>query len=182
MLTSDREVFEKLVTDTNHPDFSNYLTYALFASDRRDWIAYMTAETGDAPGDEAIAAWTSNVTPSTLDQLRTRAATIFDVAAQDYMAPAIEQARQETLQSSVLREVSGATEAQKAGLAATLAEVQAAGSFRKQFSIALLTAILAPLLIGAIIATALVYNDRFMTIRGIATVAEPAPAPATPAK
>lgn len=168
MPSSDREVFEALTNDPAHSEISNFLTYALFAFDRREWIAYIAAERGEAPTQAAIDEWTANLSPHAFDQIRLRATSFFEFAARDYMADDIEAARQETLQGAVVREVMSATEAQKLGLAATLTEVKAAGAFRKQFSIALLTAILAPLLIGAAIGAALIFSDRFPSLREIA--------------
>lgn len=179
MPTNDREVFQHLTDDLNHSDVSNFLTYAQFAFDRREWFAYRTREDGREPTEEMVAAWTADFTPHSFEQLRLRAQSFFDFAARDYMQDEIEAARQETLKSGVLREVSSAVEVQKAGLAATLAEVRSAGGFKKQLGIALLTAILAPLLIGAIIASALVYSDRFLTIRDVSKAIEvPASPPA----
>ena len=184
MPASDREVFQHLTSDPNQSEVSNFLTYAQFAFDRREWIAYRTQEDGREPTEEMIAAWTADQTPHDFEQLRLRAASFFDYAARDYMQPEIKAAGDDALRSGVLREVASAVEVQKAGLAATLAEVRSAGAFRKQFGIALLTAILAPLLIGAAIGAALIFNDRLPTIRDVAkaVAAPPAPPAATPDK
>lgn len=113
MPTNDREVFQHLTDDPNHSDVSNFLTYAQFAFDRREWFAYRTREDGREPTEEMVAAWTADFTPHSFEQLRLRAQSFFDFAARDYMQDEIEAARQETLKSGVLREVSSAVEVQK---------------------------------------------------------------------
>ena len=167
MPSNDREVFQHLTSDPNHSDVSNFLTYAQFAFDRREWFAHRTQEDGREPTEEMVAAWTMNHTPHSFEQLRLRAQSFFDYAARDYMQDEIEGARLEVLQSGVLREVANATKVQELGLKATLEQVKSAGALWRQAAIALLTAILAPIIIGGILALALLGERAMPTIAGV---------------
>ncbi|WP_342167148.1 hypothetical protein [Methylobacterium sp. SD21] len=145
---SDTEVFEALTGDGDDPNAEDYITYALFAFERREWIAHYTRERGQAPSEADLQAWVQNITAYQFEQMRRRAATFFDAAARSYMAVEIEQIGQDLLRTFVVR------------------EVKAAGSFWRQFAIALLTAILAPLLIGLVVVAALRSEDYMPTIKG----------------
>ncbi|GAB6842201.1 hypothetical protein HNR00_003767 [Methylorubrum rhodinum] len=182
MPTNDREVFQHLTGDPNHSDVSNFLTYAQFAFDRREWFAHRTREDGREPTEEMVAAWTMNHTPHSFEQLRLRAQSFFDYAARDYMQDEIEAARQEALQSGVLREVASATKAQELGLKATLEQVKSAGALWRQAAIALLTAILAPIIIGGILALALLGEKAIPTIAGVKDAVSRQAAPPDAAK
>lgn len=170
MPTSDKEVFQELTSATEHSEVSNFLTYAIFAFDRRDWIDTFTKKHKREPDQAEIEAWIANLTPHSFDQMRLRAAAFFEAAAQDFMAEDIEAARQETLQGGVLREVRAAVEVQNAGLARTLAEVRSAGSFWKQLGLQTLTSIIAPLLVGGVIAAAVVFSDKLPSAQEVANI------------
>ena len=148
MPDNDREVFERL-TVGDAESVEDFLTYAIFAFQRREWVNHFTARNGTPPAAADIEAWIGNLTDYDFDQMRTRAAGVFDLAARAYMAPDIEAAREDGLRDALLREVRGATDLQKSELGAAVATVKAAGSFWTQLGVALLTAIIAPLIIGA---------------------------------
>lgn len=164
MPANDREVFEDLTSGDGGASAVNFLTYALFAFERREWIQHhAAAHGGTAPTQAEIDTWISNLTPYQFEQMRSRAAGTFDVAARNYMADEIDTARQETLQGAVVR------------------EVRAAGSFWRQLFIALATAILAPVIIGVIVVAALRSEDVIPTITGSKnTMAPKSETPNTP--
>jgi hypothetical protein len=81
--------------------------------------------------------------------MRNEAAGFFDTAAREYLEDEIEAAKRGVLDAEILK------------------EVKAGGNFWRQIWIALVTAILAPLIIGGRIAAAIAYNDRFPTIDAI---------------
>lgn len=172
MPNNDREVFDRL-TDGDGEPVEDFLTYALFAFQRREWVNHAIETNGTAPSDADIDGWIRNLTPYDFDQMRTRAAGFFDVAARSYMAPEIEAAKEEALRQALLREVRGVTEVQKSELGAAVATVKTAGSFWTQLGVALLAAIVAPLIIGGVIVFALAFSDRFPSIREIARGAAP---------
>ncbi|MGX7708864.1 hypothetical protein [Methylobacterium sp. Gmos1] len=100
-------------------------------------MTHHTATHGQPPTAGEVETWIGNITDYQFDQMRIRAASFFDVAARAYMADEIEQARQDTLKSAVVR------------------EVKAAGNFWRQLFIAMVTAIMAPVIIGLIVVAAL---------------------------
>lgn len=155
MPSSDQEVFEKLTGDAETPDELASITYALFAHERREWIRHHEQHRGVQPTASDIQSWIGNLTDSQFAQMRTQAAGFFDAAARSYLADEIEARERMALQDAIVR------------------EVKTAGAFWRQFAIALLTSILAPIIIGGVIAAALVYNDRFPSIRDVSGVSNP---------
>ncbi|WP_375459897.1 hypothetical protein [uncultured Enterovirga sp.] len=155
MPTSDQEVFEKLTGDEEIPDELAFITYALFAHERREWIRHYEQRHGEPPSVADVESWIGNLTDSQFGQMRTQAAGFFDAAARSYLADEIEARERLALQDAIVR------------------EVKTAGAFWRQFAIALLTSILAPIIIGGVIAAALVYNDRFPSLRDLSGVPSP---------
>ncbi|MEH3146832.1 MAG: hypothetical protein PGN34_16120 [Methylobacterium frigidaeris] len=164
MPTNDREVFEKLTGGAGSPPVEAFITYALFAFERREWLSHHTAARGHPPSEAEVEVWIGNITDYQLDQMRSRAATFFDVAARAYMADEIEEARQETLKGAIVR------------------EVKAAGNFWRQLFIATATAIIAPVTIGLIVVTALRSEAFIPTISGTRTLVQPQLPNATPGR
>lgn len=152
---NDREVFEKLTGGADIPNVEDYLTYALFAFERREWVAHRIAIHKNSPSEQDIETWVGNLTGYQFDQMRRRAAEFFDLAAREYMAGEIELARQNVLKSEVVR------------------EVKAAGSFWRQLFIATATAILAPVIIGLIVVAALRSESLIPTITGTQQTVQP---------
>jgi len=151
MPANDRDVFEDLTGGEEGQNALSFLTYALFAFERREWIAHHTnANNGEPPTDQQIDGWISNLTPYNFTQMRNQSGEFFDVSARAYMADDVEAARQQTLQSAIVK------------------EVKAAGSAWRQLVIAMATAIAAPVIIGLIVVAALKSEDIIPTIKGIA--------------
>lgn len=148
MPVNDREVFEKLTGGGDAPSVDNFITYALFAFERREWINHHAGTKGEPPSDADIETWISNISDYQFEQMRARAASFFDVASREYMADEMEAARQEVLKSAVVK------------------EVKAAGNFWRQLFIATATAIIGPVIIGLIIVAALKSEAVLPTITG----------------
>lgn len=149
MVSNDREVFEKLTGGNETPSVDDFITYAVFAFERREWLSHHIVSHGRPPSEEEVAAWIGNITDYQFEQMRSRAASFFDVAARNYMADDIEAAKQETLRGAVVR------------------EVKSAGSFWRQLFIATITALAAPVIIGMIVVSALKGEAFVPTISGI---------------
>jgi len=146
MPKNDLETFTHLAA---HPDTSyeiNLLTYAVFADEKSQWIEHFTRQNGNAPSTADIEQWISNVTDQHFEHMRLKAARYFDTAARDYLMAEIEQGKKDVLESSIVK------------------EVKAAGSFWRQIGIAVLTAVLAPIIIGGVIAAFFAYNEVFPTL------------------
>lgn len=104
-----------------------------------EWIKHFEARKQRPPTQDEINAWISDITPYHFDSLRQKAVDVFDTAARDYMRDEVEAAKEQALNSAIVR------------------EVKAAGVWWKQLLMALAMAILAPLILGAVI----VFGDRF---------------------
>lgn len=142
---NDREVFEKLTSSDDTSLEIDYLTYAIFAHEKREWIKHRESLTGHAPSQEEIDAWISNISDYQFRNMGDKAVDFFDEAAREYLADEIAAAKEEALRSAVV------------------SEVKAASAFWKQLAMALATSILAPLLLGGIFAAILAYNNLMPT-------------------
>ncbi len=108
MPRSDLEVFDYVQQsdDLLHID---YLTYAVFAHDKREWIKLREAQTGQTPDQDAINAWIANMADSQFERMRGAAVDVFDEAARDYLAADLEEARESVLRSAIVAEVRAAS-------------------------------------------------------------------------
>lgn len=149
MPANDRELFDQLRADPDTPAEIDFLTYAIFANEKSEWIKLFEQQKSRAPSQEEIDDWICNLTEWRLSQMRQEAVQFFDGAARRYLEEEIAEGQEEVLRSALIR------------------EVKAAGSFGRQMAIALATAILAPLIIGGVIAFALTYDRAVPTLSGI---------------
>ena len=161
MPANDSEVIEYLSADQSTPIEICLLTYAIFAHEKQERIK-LFEQRGRPPTQEEIDDWISNLTEWRFSQMRQEAIQFFDTAARGYLQDEIAAGKDEVLRSALIR------------------EVRAAGSFWKQLSIALVTAILAPLIIGAVIAFALTYDRIAPTLGGISGRLQPSPSQRAP--
>jgi hypothetical protein len=161
---SDKEVFDHLCKDSRWPLELHFLTYATYVFQQYQWWDQFQADNGSPPGPLDISRWIADITPARFDVMREDAARLFDDAARAYLGEEIEAQKQEAVRTSIL------------------SEVKAAGSFWRQLATALITAILAPLIIGGMIAAALTY-DHFAPVAGDVArrFGSPPAAPASPA-
>lgn len=150
MINTDREVFEH-IGENNETDLEiDFLTYAIYAYEKYQWMELRKEQTGDYPTEADAEVWISQITSFRFAGYREDAARLFDNAARAYMADEIEKTTQEAVRDSILN------------------EVKAAGSWWRQTAIALVTAILAPLIIGSLIVAALWYDELMFTATDIA--------------
>lgn len=155
MPANDREVFELLTSDPDTATEIDHLTYAIFANEKQQWIKLFEKRHGRPPDQMEIDEWISNLTEWRFSQMRQEAVQFFDNAARHYLEEEISNGKEEVLRSALIR------------------EVKAAGSFWKQLAIALATAILAPLIIGAVIAFALTYDRMAISINSVSGRLQP---------
>ncbi|NTH42734.1 hypothetical protein G6L20_32330 [Agrobacterium rhizogenes] len=145
MPKDDLETFAHLTAHQVTSYEINLLTYALFADEKAKWIEHFATQHGSAPKTADIQNWISNITDQHFEHMRLKAARYFDVAAREYMRSEIEQGEKAILETTIIK------------------EVKAAGSFWRQIGMAILTAVLAPIIIGGILAAFLAYNEVFPT-------------------
>jgi hypothetical protein len=162
---SDREVFEYFRASTSAPIEGVLLTYALYAFEKFQWHAQFEHDHGAPPSETDSERWIIDITPSRFANMREEAARVFDSSARKYLFNDIEAQKEEAVRTSILN------------------EVRAASSFWRQLSTALITAILAPLIIGGMIAAALTYDHvaplagEVAKRLGPAATAPPVPSP-----
>jgi hypothetical protein len=170
MPSNDREVFDYLSSDPETLIEIDFLTFAIFAQERREWHKLFVQQKGQPPSQAEIDGWVSQITSWRFDQMREEAVRFFDKAARDYLAEEMEEAKRAVFQDTIVR------------------EVKAAGGLWRQLFLALIAAILAPLIIGAIIAVALSYDKFYPTIGSVSdrlakspahNEAAPSPSPKT---
>lgn len=161
MPANDREVFEYLRADQDTPIEIDLLAYAIFAHEKQQWLELFEKQKGRRPTQEEVDDWIAQITDWRFGQMREEAIQFFDTAARTYLADEMEAARKDVFQDTVIR------------------EVKAAGGFWRQLAMQVITAILAPLLIGLVIAAALLYDRGGPTISGIADRIQPQKTPAS---
>ena len=151
MPKNDREVFEHVISDNETPLQIDFLTYAVFAHEKREWIKlFQSQHDGQVPQQADIDTWISNITDSQFHGMRSSAQVFFVEAANAYFEDRIEAEKQEILRSVIVT------------------EVKAAGALWKQVAIAVLTTVLAPIMIGLIIAAFYFFDKNMPTPTSIA--------------
>jgi hypothetical protein len=89
MPNSDIEVFEFLTSSSeNEIDF---LTYALFAYRKREWLNHFQSNNDRNPSQSEIDSWISQLTEYEFREMRVKAAQYFDNAANAYLQRYIEE-------------------------------------------------------------------------------------------
>lgn len=161
MPANDREVFDYLRSDLATSAEVDMITFAIFAEERHEWHKLFEKNKGHPPSQAEMDDWVSQITDLRFDQMRDQAARYFDQAARDYLADEMEAAKRAVLQDEIIR------------------EVKAAGGFWRQLSLALIAAILAPLIIGAVIVGAINFDKLYPTIGSVSErlAAPPADSP-----
>lgn len=113
----------------------------MFAYERDEWIKHYAELHGNEPNQAEIDNWTSNISEYHFASLRQRAITFFDTAARDYLGGEMSAARQHAIETEIVT------------------RVRAASAWWRQFAIAVITAVLTPIILGAILASILAYNE-----------------------
>ena len=133
-------MFDYLRQHTATPVEIDLLTYAVFAFEKYQWFEQVEKSTGSPPNAVDIERWIADITPLRFSNMREEAARLFDATARRYLAPVMEEQTAKAINESIL------------------AEVKSAGSVWRQALIALIMAILAPVIIGGVIAAVLTYD------------------------
>lgn len=155
MPANDREVFQYLTSNPDTPIEIDLLTFAIFAQEMREWHKLIENQRQAPPTQPEIDAWVSQITVWRFDQMREEAARFFDNAARAYLSEEIENLKKQVFQDTIIR------------------EVKAAGGFWRQLALAVIGAVLSPLIIGLIIASALLYDKWYPTISRVADHTKP---------
>jgi hypothetical protein len=159
MPASDKAVSEYIRAEQKASSEIDFITYAIYAHEKYDWLGVFVAQHGREPSAEEIDHWITQITPYRFSVMRENAAKLFDDAARRHLAAEIETQKKQAVDSSIV------------------AAVKSASAFWRQAALALLTAILAPLIIGAVIVFSRYYDLIFPTASSIARIAPPGSAP-----
>jgi hypothetical protein len=144
MPNNDIEVFDHLLADTDINVEIDYLAYAIFGFRKRQWIDHHKSRNDGPPPNQAeIDGWISELTNYDFVRMRSEAADIFDVAAREYLEEDIKRQKQEAVDSSILSEVKKFT------------------SPTRHIAIALVMAIVAPIILGGLIFFAGLFDKSF---------------------
>lgn len=108
MPETDQEVFEHFRSDYGDNLEIALLAYARYAQDKYDWVNHKLAHDGQAPSNDEIERWVSDLPNSRLAEIRNGAVSLFRDAAEEYMKPRIEEERAGAVESSILGRVDAA--------------------------------------------------------------------------
>lgn len=151
---NDREVFDLFRTTGTAALEVRYLAFALFTYEKSEWADHFAKRNGRPPAQADVDDWIANLSDHRFEDLRRQAVDLFDLAARDYLRDEMEAADERALGSAIV------------------AQVRSAGTFWKQLGLALVTAIVAPILLGGIILGAKYYSS-LPTPADIAAKGEP---------
>ncbi len=144
MPANDRQVFEKLTSEGGPESHLNFLAYALFAFHKSKWIElYKSTHNGQEPQQAEIDDWISNITDFQFNDMKLEAGRLFDVAARDYLEDEIQEEKEQAVSASILSEIKRFTSAWR------------------HLGVALLMAIVAPVLLGGIVLLIGLYHGSF---------------------
>ena len=143
MPANDRDIWEHFLRNQDTPAEVDFLAYSIYVHEKYDWVKKYERKFGKPPSQAEIDKWIEDITPRRLETMDRNAVALFDNAARRYLADEIEAQQKQAVDQSILREVRSAT------------------SLTKQIALAVITAVLTPLILGALVAAAYSY-DRFM--------------------
>lgn len=140
---SDLEVFDYLLSDASTPEEIDFLTYALFAFSKKQWVEHFAKQNGRPPDQGEIDGWIAQKSDYDFTRMRREAADFFDEAAKEYLASHIETEKINAVSSSILGEIKRYT------------------SPWKDLGIAMLMAVIAPILVGTVLFLFSIFDSSF---------------------
>jgi hypothetical protein len=105
MPNNDLEVFDHLTSNQETQLEIDYLTYALFAWKRKQWVEHFAAQHNARPTQAQIDEWIAQLPDSEYEIMRNDTARAFDDAAQVYLAEQIEEEKKAAVDNSILAEI-----------------------------------------------------------------------------
>lgn len=135
MPANDREVLRYLAGNGDPVEPIDLLTFAMFAYEREAWLKHYAGQnSGNEPSQTEIDNWTANISEYHFESLRQQAVAFFDTASREYLKNEIADATKRALETAII------------------AEVKSAASWHRQFGIAVVTAVLTPIILGLAVA------------------------------
>ena len=108
MPRDDREVFDYLLGLKDTSREVSFITYAIFAQERSEWIKHVAARDGSIPAQTDIDDRIADLTEYQFTAMRDRAVNMFDEAARAYLQDEIDAADDRALRSAIVSEVRAA--------------------------------------------------------------------------
>lgn len=165
MPSNDREMWKAISGQKASSAEVNYLTYAIYAFEKYDWVQSFETSNGTPPSAQDTDNWITQITDHRIAVWRDSAVRFFDGAARAYLATEIERQKKDAVDQSILNEIRNRDQV-------IFAELRKASVWYKQIGVALVTAILAPLIIGALIVAARAYDLFMPTSTGVSNKLE----------
>lgn len=107
MPSTDREVFQHFLRDSESTLEVAHLAYAAYASSRYDWVTLFEQRKGRTPTPDEVDEWIASLPASRFLEIRNAAAETFDLAANAYMASRMEAEKEQAVRASILDSVKG---------------------------------------------------------------------------
>jgi hypothetical protein len=108
MPKNDHEVFQRLSEDAETPLEIDFIAYAMFAYQKKQWIAHREREMGNQPSQAEIDTWIADISDWQFENIRKQAVDFFDEAARTYLEDEIATAKQQALESAIVQKVQAA--------------------------------------------------------------------------
>lgn len=142
---SEGEVFDYFLaqSDSSSPTEIDSLAYVAFSYRKKHWRVHFKQRTGRNPSQQEMDDWVSSLSPFEFGEMRKTALQNFRTAADAYMREILESHKTAAVKASILNEIKSFT------------------SPWRHLPIALIMAIVAPILFGMLIFLASVFDSKF---------------------
>ena len=150
MPTNDRDVWVDILSGSE-PSELQYLTYAIYSFEKYEWYKQFEAKKGVPPTPAEFNDWISQITESRIKVWRENAAKFFAEAAATYMRDYIAQERQNALNDHLITLIDTKLDKNAEALRDRLDLFSRATALWKQILVAVVIAILSPIILGLLI-------------------------------
>jgi hypothetical protein len=110
MPDTDQEVFEHFGSGYGDTEEVALMAYARYAKAKYDWVNHELGRLQRLPTEVEVSQWVAALPNSRLDEIRDSAVSQFQVAAEEFVRPRIEEARVRALESVVFSRVDAAAQ------------------------------------------------------------------------
>src|SRR4051794_25507056 len=108
MSNNERELFDYLTSAEGTSSEVDFLAFAVFAFERREWMAQFEKRYEKPATQEDIDRWVSELSEYQFAQMGSNAIGMFDAAAREYLKDDIEKARREGMEAAIVSKVKAA--------------------------------------------------------------------------
>lgn len=144
MPANDIDAFEYVLSDSDTALEIDYLTYAMFAFKKKEWIDHFKKNNSDVlPTQQQVDDWISQLSDYDFYQMRQEAASFFQLSAKEFLSDYVNEQRTAAVDKSILATIKSYTNPWK------------------DIGIALIFAILAPVILGTVIFLISIFDNSF---------------------